>query len=85
MHKIRFSLANVLTVIESTFIRTKILQQLQKCAYLCYIIVQSQVIAIFSSIFGGQLVAISELQQHRAQSIVGWVTVWTRDQKVDFN
>ena len=40
---------------------------------------------IFSQIFGGQLVAISELQQHRAQSVLGWVTIWTRDQKVDFN
>ena len=40
---------------------------------------------IFSQIFGGQLVAISELQQHRAKSVLGWVTVWTRDQKVDFN
>ena len=55
-----------------TILWTNFLVRTQKCLYFYCMTLLMIAAAIFSSIFGGHLMA--ELQQHRTQSGLGWVT-----------
>ena len=70
---------------KSSTLWTNFLLRTQKSHYFCYIVSLVKLVVIYRSIFGGQLVAFFRLAAASSPVVLGWVTVWTRDQKVDFN